>query len=253
MCGARSVSFCSFFAYVNKSLKDKWASEMASLVVQHAFENLEESAKDGIVDELLGQCSAVFGGSCCVQHSVSPFFPFSSLFSADYSCTVLEHRSDKYHQILLAGLVEYATNEQGSKGVVKALKEGGKETLDRAVQRMCEPADGCILLFFPALISCTNWGCRARHAMIVDLVLSLTSSQLIASVLPTADKDQRALQYECIRGHIVTLRGCKSRWKDLPWCCPYLVVLTYFYCNGRTGVPVATLTIEVLSWGAGCT
>jgi hypothetical protein len=65
--------------------------------------------------------------------------------------------------------------------------------------------------------------------MIVDLALSLTGSQLIASVLPTvsplslyhlaipltdsspqADKDQRALLYECIRGHIVTLRGCKT-------------------------------------------
>lgn len=65
--------------------------------------------------------------------------------------------------------------------------------------------------------------------MIVDLALSATGSQLIASVLPTvsvvfssffrcdhilifqqADKDQRALLYECIRGHIVTLRGCKT-------------------------------------------
>ena len=66
----------------------------------------------------------------------------------------------------------------------------------------------------------------ARRAMIVDLALSVTGSQLIASVLPTvrfnctvlsphltldqADKDQRALLYECIRGHIVTLRGCKT-------------------------------------------
>ncbi|KAJ7112100.1 armadillo-type protein, partial [Mycena epipterygia] len=176
------------FAYVNKSLKGKWAAlachETGSLVVQHAFENLEESAKDGIVDELLGQGGTVFGevaksqwGSYCVQH-------------------ILEHGSDKHRQMalehLLAGLLEYATNEQGSKSVVKALKEGGKDTLDRVVQRMCEPAKG------------------ARRAMIVDLALSLTGSQLIASVLPTADKEQRALLYDCIRGHIVTLRGCKT-------------------------------------------
>jgi hypothetical protein len=53
---------------------------------------------------------------------------------------------------LLAGLLEYSTNEQGSKSVVKALKEGGKETLDRVVQRMCEPAKGCVgfpFLFLP--------------------------------------------------------------------------------------------------------
>jgi hypothetical protein len=65
--------------------------------------------------------------------------------------------------------------------------------------------------------------------MIVDLALSVNGSQLIASVLPTvcrppsslplgillrpplqADKEQRALLYDCIRGHIVTLRGCKT-------------------------------------------
>ncbi|KAK7002347.1 armadillo-type protein [Favolaschia claudopus] len=176
------------FAYVNKSLKGKWAAlachETGSLVVQHAFENLEETAKDGIVDELLGQGITVFGevaksqwGSYCIQH-------------------ILEHGSEKHRQMalehLLTGLLEFATNEQGSKSVVKALKEGGKETLDRVVGRMCEPAKG------------------ARRAMIVDLALSLTGSQLIASVLPTADKDQRALLYDCIRGHIVTLRGCKT-------------------------------------------
>jgi hypothetical protein len=31
------------------------------VVLQHTFENLEESAKDGIVDELLGQVGTVFG------------------------------------------------------------------------------------------------------------------------------------------------------------------------------------------------
>ncbi|KAJ7460253.1 hypothetical protein FB451DRAFT_1045455, partial [Mycena latifolia] len=50
----------------------------------------------------------------------------------------------------------------------------------------------------------------ARRAMIVDLALSLMGSQLIASVLPTTDKEQRVLLYECIRGHIVTLHGCKT-------------------------------------------
>ncbi|KAF6748349.1 pumilio-family RNA binding repeat protein [Ephemerocybe angulata] len=176
------------FAYVNKSLKGKWASlachETGSLVVQHAFENLEADAKDGIVDELLNQGMNVFAevaknqwGSYCIQH-------------------ILEHGSEKHRRMtldhLLDGLLEFATNEQGSKSVTKALKEGGKDTLDRVVKRMCEPAKG------------------ARRAMIVDLALSVTGSQLIASVLPTADKEQRALLYECIRGHIVTLRGCKT-------------------------------------------
>jgi hypothetical protein len=59
--------------------------------------------------------------------------------------------------------------------------------------------------------------------MIVDLALSLTGSQLIASVLPMvrllsldllnfhlmipaqADKDQQASLYDCIRGHVAQL------------------------------------------------
>ncbi|KAJ7074603.1 armadillo-type protein [Mycena amicta] len=151
---------------------------------RHAFENLEDSAKDGIVAELLGQGLVIFGevaksqwGSYCIQH-------------------ILEHGSEKHRQMalehLLAGLLDFATNEQGSKSVVKALKEGGTDTLDKVVKRMCEPAKG------------------ARRAMIVDLALSLTGSQLIASVLPNADKEQRAALYDCIRGHIVTLCGCKT-------------------------------------------
>jgi len=34
---------------------------------------------------------------------------------------------------LLTGLLQFATSEQGSKSVVKALKGGGKETLVRVV------------------------------------------------------------------------------------------------------------------------
>ena len=47
-----------------------------SHIPQHAFENLEDSAKDGIIDELLNQGPTVFGeiaknqwGSYCIQHS----------------------------------------------------------------------------------------------------------------------------------------------------------------------------------------
>ncbi|KAJ7738696.1 hypothetical protein B0H14DRAFT_2991888 [Mycena olivaceomarginata] len=45
-----------------------------------------------------------------------------------------------------------------------------------------------------------------RRAMIVDLALSLTGSQLIASILAMADKDQRASPYDCIRGHVARLQ-----------------------------------------------
>jgi len=44
--------------------------------------------------------------------------------------------------LLVVGLLEYATNEQGFKSVTKALKEGGQETLEKIIKRMCEPAPG---------------------------------------------------------------------------------------------------------------
>ncbi|KAJ7089155.1 hypothetical protein C8R44DRAFT_892533 [Mycena epipterygia] len=175
------------------SLKAKWAArachEMDAIVVQvryiiFAFENLAEIPRDENADELLGQGGVVFGevakhqwDSYCIQY-------------------ILEHSLDEH---LLAGLLEYATNERGSKSVVKVLKEGGKDTLDRVVQ---SPRRVCGLFsspcFYVSTCSMTVHG--------VDLALSLTGSRLVAS----ADKGQRTLLYGCIRGHIVTLRGCKT-------------------------------------------
>ncbi|KAJ7440588.1 hypothetical protein FB451DRAFT_1415084 [Mycena latifolia] len=106
---------------------------------QDAFENLEESVKDGIVDELLGQPegAAVFG-------------EIPILIIID---TVLEHGSERQRQMAL--------------GHVLTRLLDGKETLDRVAQCMCDPAKG------------------ARRAMIVNIALLFTGSQLIASVLPT--------------------------------------------------------------------
>ncbi|KAG6872936.1 hypothetical protein C0995_004986 [Termitomyces sp. Mi166 len=176
------------FAYVNKSLKGKWASlachETGSLVVQHAFENLEPEAKDGIVDELINNGPSVFAevaknqwGSYCIQH-------------------ILEHGSDKHRaqtlQHLLDGLLDFATSEQGAKSVTKALKEGGKQTLDRIVERMCEAANG------------------SRRAMIVDLALSVTGSQLIASVLPTVRSSSQP-RFPCASGADIMAVSTKGR------------------------------------------
>ena len=61
---------------------------------------------------------------------------------------VLEHGSEKHRKLtldhLVDGLLEFATNEQGSKSITKALKEGGKGTLDNIIKRMCEPAKGYV-------------------------------------------------------------------------------------------------------------
>ena len=88
---------------------------------------------------------------------------------------------------LVTGLLEFATNEQGSKSVTKALKEGGKETLDRFVKRMAESTKG-----YDGVSSSHCDHARVlirvhsgRRAIIVDLALSVTGSQLIATVLPS--------------------------------------------------------------------
>ncbi|KAJ7856961.1 hypothetical protein B0H14DRAFT_3640918 [Mycena olivaceomarginata] len=112
------------FAYVNKSLKGKWAALHAMRLDRSSCSTPSRTSRRalrGIVDELLGQGAAVFGeaaknqwGSYCIQH-------------------ILEHGSEKHRQMALehlTGLLEFATTEQGSKSVFNALKEGGKETFD---------------------------------------------------------------------------------------------------------------------------
>jgi len=97
-------------------------------------------------------------GSYCIQH-------------------VLEHGSEKHRRMtldhLLDGLLEFATNEQGSKSITKALKEGGLDTLDKVVRCMCESANG------------------AHRAMIVDLALSVTVLSIIQSDEEGWDERQR--------------------------------------------------------------
>lgn len=162
------------------------------MLSQHAFENLEESAKDGIIDELLNQGSVVFGeiaknqwGSYCIQHSKRR--QLARILSADGRTLVLEHGSPKHRQMcldhLIADLLDYATNEQGFKSVTKAFKETGPETLARIVKRLCEPARGSVLPD-PLERHADVTPYSGRRAMIVDLALSVTGSQLIANVLP---------------------------------------------------------------------
>ncbi|KAJ7333977.1 hypothetical protein DFH08DRAFT_965746 [Mycena albidolilacea] len=160
----------------HKSLKGKWAAlayhETGSLVAQHALEKPGESARTGS----LTSCSHT-APRYLVRTRRASRAPIAS------STVLLEHGSEKHRQMALehplTALLEFATNERVRKSVVKALKEGGKETLDRVAQ----PAKG------------------AGRAII-----------LIASVLLKA-KDRCAALYDCIRAHIVALCACKTGYK----------------------------------------
>ncbi|KZT42604.1 ARM repeat-containing protein [Sistotremastrum suecicum HHB10207 ss-3] len=181
-----------FFEYINRSLSGKWPSlachETGSLVVQHAFENLEASAKEDIVCELLRN-ETVFGeivqnqwGSFCISHLLE-------LGSPRHRAAALE--------LLLSGLLDYATSEHGVKAVLKAIKEGDAEVLEKVVARLCQPARG------------------GRRAIIIDLALSSTGSQLFSNILPNLSKEQRSQLYDAIRPFIVTLRGSKTGSKTI--------------------------------------
>ncbi|KIY44335.1 ARM repeat-containing protein [Fistulina hepatica ATCC 64428] len=183
----------SIFSRINEALRGKWAAlachETGSLVVQHAFENLEYEAKDNIVNELLNRGEHVFSdivrnqwGAYCVQH-------------------ILEHGATSHRALaldhLIDNLLDCASDEHGLKSVLKALRLGAgfdmpPSILQRIVKRLTEPARG------------------ARRPIIVDLALSATGSQLIASVLGMITNEQRSVLYDCIRRHAVTLRGGKT-------------------------------------------
>ncbi|KAJ7794368.1 hypothetical protein B0H14DRAFT_3888742 [Mycena olivaceomarginata] len=133
------------FAYIDKSLKRQWAAlayhETGSLVPQRALEKPEESARTGS----LTSCSHTAPRYLVRSRRASGAPTASSTYSNTGRRSTAKWRSSTPHCLL-----EFATNEQVNQSVVKALKEGGKETLDRGVQ----PAKG------------------ARRAIIVDSALA---------------------------------------------------------------------------------
>lgn len=70
---------------------------------------------------------------------------------------VLEHGSPKHKELalshLLMGLLEFATSEQGFKSVAKALKEGGRDALNKFVDRMRESPAGLVMIRIYLIIS----------------------------------------------------------------------------------------------------
>ncbi|KAF8314071.1 ARM repeat-containing protein [Clavulina sp. PMI_390] len=172
------------FQCVNTALKGRWVDlachETGSLVVQHAFENLDEADTRDLVGEVLQHFDRIVcdpWGSWVVQH-------------------LLEHGAEDDRSralgLLLEALHIYSTDAQAYKSIEKAIKCGGPEVLDRIVSRLCEP------------------GSSKRRAMLVDLALNSVGSQLIAQILPSVNKEQGTTLYDSIKKHVVTLKGSKS-------------------------------------------
>ncbi|KAG8836396.1 hypothetical protein FRC17_003306 [Serendipita sp. 399] len=176
------------FDVVNRSLRGKWASlachETGSLVVQTIFENMDDADdKLIIVDEILANLAEVVKnqwGAFVIQHII------------EHGDAPVSHRTSLS---LISDLATYGTHDIAVKSILKILKEKDPVTTGATISKMCEP---------------NTTGSRNKRPIIVDLALSANGSQVIQAVLPEANKDQRARLYEAIKGHTVTLRGCKT-------------------------------------------
>ncbi|KAB5587896.1 Meiotic coiled-coil protein 2 [Ceratobasidium theobromae] len=172
------------FDYVNRAMQGRWADlarhETGSLIVQHAFENLEHSDKGDCVREVLDSIDRLATdqwGSWVVQH-------------------LLEHGTEVDRAEAVKALVEHistlAADPQGIKVIEKAIKSGGHSAVERVARRLSEPAKS------------------GRRPLIVDLALGATGSQLISMLLPMLAKSQWLALHDSVKGHIVTLKGSKS-------------------------------------------
>ncbi|CAE6369887.1 unnamed protein product [Rhizoctonia solani] len=190
------------FDYVNKAMQGHWADLARhetgqvyvhcstdppiyrilyrSLIVQHAFENLEESDKCDCVREVLDSIDVLATdqwGSWVVQH-------------------LLENGTESDRAQAVGALVQHiptlAVDPQGIKVIEKAIKSGGPSAVEIVARRLSEPAKS------------------GRRPMIVDLALGAMGSQLISMLLPMLSKTMWSVLHDSVKGHIVTLKGSKS-------------------------------------------
>ncbi|CUA76144.1 Meiotic coiled-coil protein 2 [Schizosaccharomyces pombe 972h-] [Rhizoctonia solani] len=172
------------FDYVNKAMQGRWADlarhETGSLIVQHAFENLDEADKADCVREVLDSIDVLATdqwGSWVVQH-------------------LLENGTESDRTQAVSALVQHipvlAVDPQGVKVIEKAIKSGGPSVVESVAKRLSEPAKS------------------GRRPMIVDLALGTMGSQLISMILPMLNKNLWSVLHDSVKGHIVTLKGSKS-------------------------------------------
>ena len=163
---------------------------------QHAFENLEDSAKDGVVDEFINSGQVVFvevvksqWGSYCIQHSKQRGL---SACPADFffRFSVLEHGSEKHKALtvdhLIGGLLERTGFQRLSRKAegTRWIKSSGecanqqKGTSKQFIRRYLSWFYLDMFLFS-----------SGRRAIIVDLALTVPDSQRIAA-LPTVRRSR---------------------------------------------------------------
>lgn len=179
--------------YVNEALRGMWhevaLGETGSLVVQNIFENCLEEDKRPCINEVLASIDVVAHGqfgNWCIQHICE-------------HGSIIDRTRAIDHVIRFAG--EYSMDQFASKVVEKCLKIGGKEFLDRYLERICEARPD-----------------RPRMPLI-DISGDQFGNYLIQYILTNVDPQRREDVAVQIRKHMVSLRGSKYGSRVAMLCC----------------------------------
>ncbi|CAO0797412.1 unnamed protein product [Mucor circinelloides] len=171
--------------HIHQALENQWdrvaLDETGSLVIQNIFENMTETDKRPILNEVLNNIVSIAKGqwgNWVVQH-------------------VLEHaeKSDdreKAFQVVINESVQLSMDQFASKVVEKALRIGGQQFMKKFIH----------------YISSNNANCRPRMALI-DIASDQYGNYVVQWLINNACEDQKVFICRLIKRHMVSLRGSK--------------------------------------------
>ncbi|KAL7329971.1 meiotic PUF protein 1 [Mucor circinelloides] len=171
--------------HIHQALENQWErvalDETGSLVIQNIFENMTETDKRPILNEVLNNIVSIAKGqwgNWVVQH-------------------VLEHaeKSDdreKAFQVVINESVQLSMDQFASKVVEKALRIGGQQFMKKFIH----------------YISSNNANCRPRMALI-DIASDQYGNYVVQWLINNACEDQKVFICRLIKRHMVSLRGSK--------------------------------------------
>ncbi|CEP15875.1 hypothetical protein [Parasitella parasitica] len=171
--------------HIHQALENQWdkvaLDETGSLVIQNIFENMTESDKRPILNEILDNIVPIAKGqwgNWVVQH-------------------VLEHAEknddrERAFQIVINESVQLSMDQFASKVVERALRIGGQRFMKKFIQ----------------YVSSNNASCRPRMALI-DIASDQYGNYVVQWLINNACEEQKVYICRLIKRHMVSLRGSK--------------------------------------------
>ncbi|ORY91330.1 armadillo-type protein [Syncephalastrum racemosum] len=176
--------------HVNETLQGQWTqvalNETGSLVIQHIFENLPESEKRTVLEEVLANTTTIARGqwgNWVIQH-------------------ILEHAENSQDrelafQTVLDHAASLSTDQYASKVVEKALRIGGPMFFSQFLDKITT-----------ASTTNTMTGKQPREALI-DMAADQYGNYVVQWLINHAADDQQTRMCRMIKRHMVSLRGSK--------------------------------------------